>query len=78
MHRHLLLCIIYCSNRRHQEGCTLFRNGVRTGTLVINCNRQVDLMEESEEEGEKPLTRTCAANSNVVAEPDVCRAKSLP
>ena len=58
------------------EACLwLFRT--RTGDLGY-CNRQVDLMEESEEEGEKPLTRTCAANSNVVAQGDVRGAKPTP
>ena len=35
-------------------------------------------MEESEEEAEKPLTRTCAAIPNAVAQADVRGAKPTP
>ena len=59
---------------------SLFSVLARVGShdVLAFCNRQVDLMEESEEEAEKPLTRTCAANSNAVAQGDVCRAKIVP
>ena len=54
------------------------RRAVLRAHVLNYCNRQVDLMEESEEEAEKPLTRTCAAIPNAAAEADVRGAKVVP
>ena len=61
---------------RHRGG--KWAQGCRYMFYLGNCNRHDLMMEESEEEGELPLTRTCAAIPNTVVEGDVCGAKPLP